>query len=228
MAVKLPTDYGDFDLHLYHSKTDGQHHLALVRGASCRAKKCSGARPQRMSDRRCLRLAPLRLRPATASGHAADRRRRPRRDRLYAAGRPRHRPRAENQGLQIAGTGLRHRGGERKARLRHGPARIRPRRANPRGPRLENHPAADQQSKKNRRPGGLRIENCRAGADSREAESAQRTVFENETGQRWGICCEEAPVWKIQTCESFQGILIPLPAIVRSWTAVEGSSYVLS
>src|SRR5580692_1662403 len=31
-TVKLPTDYGDFDLHLYRSKLDGQHHLALVRG----------------------------------------------------------------------------------------------------------------------------------------------------------------------------------------------------
>src|SRR6476660_8932815 len=30
--VKLPTDYGDFDLHLYRSKLDGQHHLALVKG----------------------------------------------------------------------------------------------------------------------------------------------------------------------------------------------------
>jgi len=31
-VVQLPTDYGDFDLHLYRSKVDGQHHLALVRG----------------------------------------------------------------------------------------------------------------------------------------------------------------------------------------------------
>ena len=31
-TVKMPTEYGDFDLHLYHSKTDGQHHVALVRG----------------------------------------------------------------------------------------------------------------------------------------------------------------------------------------------------
>lgn len=31
-TVKLPTDYGEFDLHLYRSKTDGQHHIALVRG----------------------------------------------------------------------------------------------------------------------------------------------------------------------------------------------------
>ena len=30
--VKMPTDYGDFDLHLYRSKVDGQHHVALVRG----------------------------------------------------------------------------------------------------------------------------------------------------------------------------------------------------
>jgi 3,4-dihydroxy 2-butanone 4-phosphate synthase/GTP cyclohydrolase II len=31
-VVKLPTDYGDFDLHLYRSKLDGNHHLALVKG----------------------------------------------------------------------------------------------------------------------------------------------------------------------------------------------------
>ncbi len=32
-VVKLPTDYGDFDLYLYLSLVDGQHHLALVKGA---------------------------------------------------------------------------------------------------------------------------------------------------------------------------------------------------
>jgi len=31
-VVKLPTDYGEFDLHLYRSKLDGRHHLALVCG----------------------------------------------------------------------------------------------------------------------------------------------------------------------------------------------------
>ena len=30
--VKMPTDFGDFDLHLYRSKVDGLYHLALVRG----------------------------------------------------------------------------------------------------------------------------------------------------------------------------------------------------
>ncbi len=31
-VIKMPTDYGEFDLHLYRSKIDGQHHLALVHG----------------------------------------------------------------------------------------------------------------------------------------------------------------------------------------------------
>ncbi|HXU75241.1 MAG TPA: bifunctional 3,4-dihydroxy-2-butanone-4-phosphate synthase/GTP cyclohydrolase II [Methylomirabilota bacterium] len=31
-VVQLPTEYGEFDLHLYRSKIDGQHHLALVCG----------------------------------------------------------------------------------------------------------------------------------------------------------------------------------------------------
>jgi 3,4-dihydroxy 2-butanone 4-phosphate synthase/GTP cyclohydrolase II len=31
-VVKLPTDYGDFMLHLYRSKIDGAHHIALVCG----------------------------------------------------------------------------------------------------------------------------------------------------------------------------------------------------
>ena len=31
-TVKMPTEFGDFDLHLYRSKVDGQNHLALVRG----------------------------------------------------------------------------------------------------------------------------------------------------------------------------------------------------
>ncbi len=37
--VKMPTDYGDFDLHLYRSKVDGQHHVALVRGDVSGRKK---------------------------------------------------------------------------------------------------------------------------------------------------------------------------------------------
>jgi 3,4-dihydroxy 2-butanone 4-phosphate synthase / GTP cyclohydrolase II len=36
--VKMPTDYGDFDLYLYRSKLDAQHHLALVKGEVARKK----------------------------------------------------------------------------------------------------------------------------------------------------------------------------------------------
>jgi len=32
-VVKMPTDFGEFDLYLYRSRTDGQNHLALVKGA---------------------------------------------------------------------------------------------------------------------------------------------------------------------------------------------------
>ncbi len=31
-VVNMPTDYGDFQLYLYRSSVDGQHHLALVKG----------------------------------------------------------------------------------------------------------------------------------------------------------------------------------------------------
>ncbi len=37
-VVRMPTEYGDFDLYLYESKTDGQNHLALVRGKVAGAK----------------------------------------------------------------------------------------------------------------------------------------------------------------------------------------------
>jgi 3,4-dihydroxy 2-butanone 4-phosphate synthase/GTP cyclohydrolase II len=30
--IRLPTDYGDFDLYMYRTRIDGQHHLALVKG----------------------------------------------------------------------------------------------------------------------------------------------------------------------------------------------------
>jgi 3,4-dihydroxy 2-butanone 4-phosphate synthase/GTP cyclohydrolase II len=35
-VIQMPTDYGDFQLHLYRSHLDGQHHLALVKGEVAR------------------------------------------------------------------------------------------------------------------------------------------------------------------------------------------------
>jgi 3,4-dihydroxy 2-butanone 4-phosphate synthase/GTP cyclohydrolase II len=37
-VVKMPTDYGDFDLHMYRSTLDGAHHLALVKGKISKTK----------------------------------------------------------------------------------------------------------------------------------------------------------------------------------------------
>src|ERR1700731_2494601 len=37
-VVKLPTEYGDFDLHLYRSTLEGMHHLALVKGKIDKSK----------------------------------------------------------------------------------------------------------------------------------------------------------------------------------------------
>ncbi len=37
-VVKMPTEYGEFDLHLYRSLVDGAHHIALVRGKLTSAK----------------------------------------------------------------------------------------------------------------------------------------------------------------------------------------------
>jgi 3,4-dihydroxy 2-butanone 4-phosphate synthase / GTP cyclohydrolase II len=38
-VVQMPTDYGEFALHLYRSKLDGKHHIALVRGDVARKSK---------------------------------------------------------------------------------------------------------------------------------------------------------------------------------------------
>ena len=38
-VIQMPTDYGDFQLHLYRSHLDGQHHLALVKGNVAQKKK---------------------------------------------------------------------------------------------------------------------------------------------------------------------------------------------
>ena len=37
-VIKMPTDYGDFDLHLYRSTVDGQHHIAMVKGDVAKKK----------------------------------------------------------------------------------------------------------------------------------------------------------------------------------------------
>ena len=83
-VVKMPTDYGEFDLHMYRSLVDGVHHLALVKGKIAPGRGAAGASAQRVSHGRCLRLAALRLRAAVAKRAAADRGRRERGAGLFA------------------------------------------------------------------------------------------------------------------------------------------------
>src|SRR6202140_4796948 len=58
-VIKLPTEYGDFDLHLYRSKLDGAHHLALVKGKIDKTKPTLGRVPSQcltgdvFGSRRC-------------------------------------------------------------------------------------------------------------------------------------------------------------------------------
>jgi 3,4-dihydroxy 2-butanone 4-phosphate synthase/GTP cyclohydrolase II len=43
-VVRMPTEHGDFDLHLYRSKLDGQWHVALVKGQVAGRAKVLGSR----------------------------------------------------------------------------------------------------------------------------------------------------------------------------------------
>ena len=64
--ISLPTDYGDFRLHLYRSVIDDVHHLALVKGTYFRRRTNARTRPQRVPDRRRFRFATVRLRRSIA------------------------------------------------------------------------------------------------------------------------------------------------------------------
>ena len=65
---------GEFQLHLYESALEGDHHVALVKGDVDGERAGAGARALAVPDRRRVRLAALRLRPADARRAARDRR----------------------------------------------------------------------------------------------------------------------------------------------------------
>jgi 3,4-dihydroxy 2-butanone 4-phosphate synthase/GTP cyclohydrolase II len=103
--VKLPTDYGDFDLHLYGSKLDGQHHLALVKGSSTR----TNPRLVRVHSQ-CL-TATFSLRAGAivetnCMPRSAKSRTKVRRSGLHATGRARHRIGAKIHAYKLQEEGL--------------------------------------------------------------------------------------------------------------------------
>ena len=57
--VKMPTDYGDFDLHLYRAKLDGSASSGAGQRQDRQEQTDAGARAQPMSYRRCFRLTPM-------------------------------------------------------------------------------------------------------------------------------------------------------------------------
>src|SRR6266702_3624795 len=82
--VKMPTDYGDFDLHLYRAKLDGQHHLALVKinctrrcgksrkkatafWCTCGRKAAASGWPQKFTPTNCKRKDSIRWRQIPSS-----------------------------------------------------------------------------------------------------------------------------------------------------------------
>ena len=104
-----------------------------------------GARAQPVRHRRRLPQHALRLRRAAGEGDAAHRRRRARRHRLHAPGGARHRLPQQAARLRAAGRRPRHGRGERGARLRGRPPRLRHRHADPRRPGADAGAAADEQ-----------------------------------------------------------------------------------
>ena len=67
--ARIPTDFGEFTAYAYESVLDGEHHVALVKGDIRRPAEHAGPRAQRVPDRRRVRLAALRLRPAAPRRH---------------------------------------------------------------------------------------------------------------------------------------------------------------
>ena len=109
--VEMPTEFGDFKLHLYRSALDDQHHLALVMGE---VESVKNVMVRVHSE--CLTgdvFGSLRCDCGSqlAPRHATGRPRWRRGDCVYATGRSRHWARSQNACVQITGKRIGHRGG---------------------------------------------------------------------------------------------------------------------
>src|SRR5690606_6391246 len=103
--------------------------------------------------------------------------------RLPAAGRPRHRPHQQIEGVQAAGAGIGYGGGECSIGVSPGSAGLRHRRPDPEGHRSAENPPAHQQSPQNRGAGRLRHRSGRAGAAAGGVQQGQRQVHAHEEGK---------------------------------------------
>ena len=106
-SVRMPTKYGEFKAYGYVNRLNGEHHVALVKGdigdgknILCRVhSECLTGDTFGLPYRRYLRLPALRLRTAVCLRHDPDREGRARHSPVHAAGRPRHRPHQQAEGL---------------------------------------------------------------------------------------------------------------------------------
>ena len=108
----MPTHFGPGRIIVYGVRFEDQEPIAHRAGRSGLFRGAAGAIALVLLHGRLVGLVALRLRGPIADGHADDERRRRRRARLFAAGRPRHRPGRKDQGLPPARPGHGYRGGE--------------------------------------------------------------------------------------------------------------------
>ncbi len=183
VSVRLPTEYGEFEAVAYRETLTGKQHVALVKGDVAGAR--GRARPGALGvpHGRRLPLPPLRLRRAARAGARADRGRRARRPALSGAGRARDRAPQQAARLRAPGAGPRHRGGEPRARLQGRPPRVRHRLADPRRPRADDDPGADQQPTQDLGHQRLRAHRRLPGADRGGAERREPRIPRDEAGQ---------------------------------------------
>ena len=193
--ARIPTQYGDFTAHVFESLLDGVEHLAFVRGevaghdnvlvrvhSECLTGDVFGS--MRCDCGTQLDRAMARL-PEEDHGVV-----------VYLRG---HEGRGIGLGHKLraytsAGRGPRHGRGQPRARLPGRLARVRHRRADPRGSRRHDDAADDEQPGEVRRHRGLRVGDRGAGAGADGADCREHRVPSRRSSASSGICSASTPI----------------------------------